>query len=94
MTTPSASRTSALPQRDDAARLPCLATGHPAPAATRAAAVEMLNVPAPSPPVPHVSTASTESETTVACARIDSTMPAISSTVSPFMRSATIRPPI
>ena len=75
ITTPSASSTSALPHRDEAARLPCLATGHPAPAATSAAAVEMLKVPAPSPPVPHVSTASTESGTTVAWARIDSTMP-------------------
>ena len=37
-------------------RLPCLATWQPAPAATNALAVEMLNVPAPSPPVPTVST--------------------------------------
>src|SRR5580693_6449575 len=71
ITTPRASSTSALPHRDDAARLPCLATGHPAPAATRAAAVEMLKVPAPSPPVPQVSTASTDSSTRVACAGTD-----------------------
>src|ERR1700719_1024500 len=93
MTTPRASSTSALPHRDDAARLPCLATGHPAPAATSAAAVEMLKVPAPSPPVPHVSTASTDNGTKVACARIDSTMPVSSSTVSPLVRKAAINAP-
>ena len=38
-----------------AARLPCLTTGTWQAAATIAAAVEMLRVPAPSPPVPHVS---------------------------------------
>ena len=82
------SSTSALPHREDAARFPCLATGHPAPAATSAAAVEMLKVPAPSPPVPHVSTASTRSVTGVACARMDSTIPVSSSTDSPLVRSA------
>ena len=54
--TPSASSTSAEPQCDDAARLPCLATGTPAPATTIAATVEMLNVLLRSPPVPQVST--------------------------------------
>ena len=56
MRTPSASSTSADPHRDDTARLPCLAIGTPAAAATSAAEVEMLNVSAPSPPVPQVST--------------------------------------
>src|SRR5436309_2427140 len=37
-------------------RLPCLATRMPAPATTKAVTVEMLNVPAASPPVPQVST--------------------------------------
>ena len=37
--TPNASRTSALPQEPDAARLPCLATFSPTPAATKAVAV-------------------------------------------------------
>src|SRR5260370_1382114 len=37
MSTPSASSTSALPHRLEAARFPCLATGIPAPAATSAA---------------------------------------------------------
>ena len=55
MPTPSASNTSALPQRLDTERLPCLATRTPAPASTSAAAVETLMVPARSPPVPHVS---------------------------------------
>ena len=42
---PSASSTSAEPDRDVIARLPCLATGTPAAATTSAAVVEMLNVP-------------------------------------------------
>ena len=42
--TPSASSRSAEPQRLVLERLPCLATAQPAPAATSAAAVEMLNV--------------------------------------------------
>ena len=50
--TPSSSSTSALPHRLETDRLPCLATGIPAPATTKDAAVEMLNVPDPSPPVP------------------------------------------
>ena len=56
--TPSASSTSAEPEREEAARLPCLATAQPQAAATSAAVVEMLNVPEPSPPVPAVSTRS------------------------------------
>ncbi len=54
--TPHASSRSADPHRPDAARLPCLATRTPAAATTSAATVETLNVPAPSPPVPQVST--------------------------------------
>ena len=46
---------SELPDSDDTARLPCLAMGTPAAAATIAVAVEMLNVPCTSPPVPQVS---------------------------------------
>ena len=41
---PSASSTSAEPEADETARLPCFATAAPAAAATSAAAVEMLNV--------------------------------------------------
>ena len=40
--TPSAPSTSAAPEREDSARLPCLATGTPAPATMKAAQVEML----------------------------------------------------
>src|SRR5512142_2127661 len=43
MRAPSASSTSAEPDRPVAERLPCLATAQPAPAATRAAVVETLN---------------------------------------------------
>jgi hypothetical protein len=42
MFTPSCARTSAEPDREDRLRLPCLATGTPAPATTIAAAVLML----------------------------------------------------
>src|SRR6266702_484008 len=56
MTTPRASSKSALPQRLEAARLPCLATRRPAPATTMADRVETLKVPARSPPVPTTST--------------------------------------
>ena len=42
MLTPSAVSTSAAPELEDSARLPCLATGTPQPATTSAAAVEML----------------------------------------------------
>ncbi len=55
MRTPNASSTSALPTFPEIARFPCLATFAPAPANTIAATVEMLNVPAPSPPVPTIS---------------------------------------
>ncbi len=44
MSTPSASSTSALPDREENERFPCFAMLTPAPAATIAAAVEMLNV--------------------------------------------------
>mmetsp|Transcript_78743 Transcript_78743/g.218823 ORF Transcript_78743/g.218823 Transcript_78743/m.218823 type:complete len:240 (+) Transcript_78743:254-973(+) len=52
---PKASRKSAAPLFDVAARFPCFTTFAPAPAATRAAAVEMLKVSCPSPPVPTMS---------------------------------------
>ena len=63
--TPSASRRSAEPQWLEAARLPCLATGTPAPATTIAESVEMLNVPLRSPPVPQVSSTGAGGETRV-----------------------------
>ena len=89
MFTPSSLSTSALPHRLDDALLPCLATFSPAPAATMAAAVEMLKVSRASPPVPQVST--TISSSTViltALLRIARAHPVISSTVSLFIRNA------
>src|SRR5438477_9460487 len=82
--TPRAERTSALPEREVAARLPCLATGRPAPAMTKAAAVETLKVLAVLEPVPAVSTKQTWPHVSrTARARIADAKPASSSTVSP-----------
>ena len=86
--TPRASRTSALPQDPEAARLPCLATFNPAPAAIKAVAVEMLKVFLPSPPVPTVSTNSPSTSTLKAISRITLAIPAISWVVSPFKARA------
>src|SRR5262245_54703840 len=103
--TPSVSTTSAEPQseaplRPDIERLPCLATLSPAPATTNAVAVETLNVPDASPPVPHVSTSISRSVpvraavssarvcTLATFERITCAKPISSSTVSPFIRSA------
>jgi len=94
MRTPSAARTSAAPQREESARLPCLATGTPAPATMKAAQVEMLNEPDASPPVPTTSMASAGASTTSIFARMVRTAPVISSTVSPRTRSAINNPPI
>ena len=91
--TSSASSRSAEPQIDEAARLPCLATGTPAPATTIAATVEMLNVPLRSPPVPHVSTTGIGASTGFANSSIVAASPSISSTVSPLVRKPIRRPP-
>ena len=92
--TPAASSTSALPERPETERLPCFATLAPAPAATSALAVEMLNVPLVSPPVPQVSIRWVfPTSTRVARRRITAAAAAISSTVSPFIRSPTRKPP-
>src|SRR5258706_3399114 len=85
---------SAAPERDDSARLPCLATGTPAPATMNEAQVETLTEPEPSPPVPTTSTASAGALTRSILARIADTAPVISSTVSPRTRSAISNPPI
>ena len=66
--TPSASSTSAEPDRPVAERLPCLATAQPAPAAISAAVVETLNVWRP-PPVPAVSIRSSRPVVTGAAKR-------------------------
>ena len=90
ITTPSASRTSALPDLEVEERLPCFATRTPIPAASNAAAVEMLNVVSAPPPVPHVSTRSSgaSAESTIMASRSASTTPATSADVSPLTRSA------
>ena len=85
---PSDSSVSAVPAIDEAARAPCLTTFAPAAAATIAAIVEMLTVFARSPPVPTMSTASGSRVIGVALASIASASPEISSSVSPFARSA------
>src|SRR5258707_113603 len=92
--TPSEDNTSAAPERDDSARLPCLATGTPTPATMNEAQVETLTEPEPSPPVPTTSTASAGALTRSILARIADTAPGISSTVSPRTRSAISNPPI
>ena len=88
--TPRASSTSAEPVREEAARPPCLQTGTPAPATTRAAIVETLIVPAWSPPVPQVSTSRLPSSagtgTLSATSSMASNMPVSSSEVSPLQR--------
>ena len=86
--------TSAVPDLDDRLRLPCLATGTPAPATTKAVAVEMLSVCLPSPPVPTISIAPLGAFTALHLARITAAAAAYSSTVSPRVRSAIRRPPI
>src|SRR5215510_9053483 len=92
--TPSACSTSAAPDFDDSARLPCLATGTPAPATMNAAQVEMLNDPDASPPVPTTSTAFGGASTPSILERMVVTAPVISSTVSPRTRNAISKPPI
>src|SRR5712672_965698 len=92
--TPSEDNTSAAPERDDSARLPCLATGTPEPATMNAAQVETLTEPEPSPPVPTTSTASIGALTRSILARMAVTAPVISSTVSPRTRNAISSPPI
>src|SRR3984957_12664090 len=92
--TPSEASTSAAPERDDNARLPCLATGTPAPATISEAQVEILNEPEASPPVPTTSMASGGASTRTILARIAVTAPVISSTVSPRTRNAINSAPI
>ncbi len=94
MRTPSAASTSAAPLREDSARLPCLATGTPAPATTNAAQVVMLYEPDASPPVPRRSIAPGGAATLSMRARMVVTAPVISSTVSPRIRMAMSSAPI
>ena len=84
MFTPSASRQSAVPHWEEAARLPCFATFMPPAAATSAEVVEMLKLRALSPPVPTISKMSMPVSTLVAWSRMAAAQPAISSVVSAF----------
>ncbi len=92
--TPSAASTSAPPVREDSARLPCLATGTPAPATTKVTAVETFSVPALSPPVPQTSIAPSGAVIAVIRLRMARTAPVSSATVSPRTRMAISRAPI
>ncbi|BBY53282.1 hypothetical protein MKOR_05330 [Mycolicibacillus koreensis] len=88
MRTPSASRVSAPPESEDAARLPCLTTGMPAAATTIAAIVDRLTVLTPSPPVPTTSTVSAPTASAGirrAWASITSASSATSPEVGPFI---------
>ena len=67
---------------EDAARLPCFATFIPPAAAIIAEVVEMLKLPALSPPVPTISNTSIPVSTFVAWSRMAAAQPAISSVVS------------
>ena len=89
---PSSSSRSALPHCAVMDRLPCLATCTPAPATTKAAIVEILNVDPPSPPVPQVSSSGDESmraSTRAAFSRIARAKPRSSSAVSPLVLKPT-----
>ena len=88
MLIPRASNTSAAPLLEEAARLPCLATGTPPAAMTKAEVVEMLKELAPSPPVPTISRASTSWSRRTQWARIPAAQAVISSMVSPLMARA------
>ncbi len=66
----------------------------PAPATTKVAVVEILKVPNASPPVPHISIAGKSRGTVTIMSRIAWANPVISSTVSPFARSAIRKPAI
>jgi len=97
MRTPSASRVSAPPDSDDAARFPCLTTGTPAAATTIAAIVERLTVFAPSPPVPTTSTVSlpiTSVGTRRACLSMVSASSVTSAEVGRFIFIDTAKPAI
>ena len=82
---PNSSKTWEDPDFDDRALFPCFATIAPAPAATNVTAVEILNVPELSPPVPHVSIASTGTSTLKDFSLRTSTPQIISSMVIPLL---------
>ena len=89
---PRAASTSDDPDDELAARLPCLITGTPDAAATTDAMVDTFTVPNRSPPVPTMSSAIGSTGSGTACSSTASRKPTISSTVSPFTRSAMRNP--
>ena len=91
MLAPIDSRTSALPVEPDIALLPCFATVIPIDETSNAVAVDMFNVLAPSPPVPHVSRTGVFICTETDFCLIMLAIPAISSAVSPLKRRAVIK---
>ncbi len=87
---PSSANTSAVPVLLVILRFPCFATRTPHAAIAIAAAVLMLNVFAPSPPVPHVSTTGRVPPVRHCIeSRIATAAPASSSAVSPFCECKT-----
>ena len=93
--TPSAASTSAEPEREEIDRLPCLATGTPAPATTKAAQVEMLKrALGVAAGAAGVDGAVRRAHRAAPCARMARAAPVISSTVSPRTRSAISSAPI
>ena len=83
--TPNFANVSAVPVRLLAARLPCLATLMPAPAQTRAVAVEIDNVCRPVPPVPTISITSKLRSTGIIFCRITSVPTRNSCAVRPII---------
>ena len=86
--TPKDSKQSAAPEREDAARFPCFATGTPPAAMTNAEVVEMLKELDASPPVPTIYNTSITCKSLVPAGRMPSADAVISSMVSPFMARA------
>ena len=82
--TPSSSKTCDEPDFDDKALFPCFAITAPAPAATNEAAVDILYLPDPLPPVPQVSIALSGAETLEDFSLITLVAAVISSIFSPL----------
>ena len=92
--TPLADNASAAPDFELKFLLPCFATVTPAPATTKAVAVDILRVPIPSPPVPTMSIAPSGAFTLTHFERMTEAAAAYSITLSCLVRIAIKRPPI
>ena len=88
ISTPKASKQSAAPLFELAARFPCLATLTPPLAITNEEVVEILKEFDPSPPVPTISRTSWSFNNFTQCSLIPLALAVISSMVSPFNESA------